>query len=466
MSFTRHGGSFRDPAGFIFEHEGQVYRQVNQAGRADYDQSVKSGLFDELIKAKLLVEQTEIKNLAGLAPNADRYKLLRPQQIEFISYTYEWSFSQLKDAALTTLKAQAVALEHGMILKDASAYNVQFTAGRPILIDSLSFEANDNGPAWKGYKQFCQHFLAPLLLMSYVDLRLGSLSRDFIDGVPLDLAAALMPARSRLRPAVMMHLFMHSAAQNRYASSAANVKMPAASKSNIIKLKAQADSLRRLVSGLKIAGKQRSEWGEYYSFTNYSDRSLRAKEKLVGEYLSQLGATTVWDLGGNDGRFSRVALKAGAKRVICFDIDPLAVEKNYLQLKKKPTNLLPLLIDLTNPSPAIGWANQERQSLAERSKPKTTLLALALIHHLAISNNLPLERIAEYFASLGSDLIIEFVPKSDSKVQLLLASREDIFGDYDQAGFERAFQKFFQIKQQDRVPGSQRRLYLMKRKAA
>ena len=420
-----------------------------------------SGLYAELVTHGLLIEHTE-EQLEG-QPDDTAY-VIKPVLVPFISYPYEWSFSQLQDAALATLEAQRLALERGLTMKDASAYNVQFVGGRATLIDTLSFEPYDGRPAWQAYAQFCRHFLAPLALMSQVDVRLGGLLREYIDGLPLDLAVGLLPLTSKARPGLMLHLTLHSASQQRYATQR-HPAMRAASGSGMGKqsLLGLIDSLRRTVRNLRLPRRLQTEWGEYYTFTNYSDDATRHKAELVSRFVQTSGARQVWDLGGNDGRFSRLALKAGAGVVLCFDVDPLAVEKSYRQLRLHPEpRFLPLLLDLTNPSPALGWAHQERQSLTGRRQAGTTVMALALVHHLAISNNLPFDRIAAWFAQLGDYLIIEFIPKVDSKVQILLATRQDIFHQYDREHFEVSFGRYFEVVEQAPVNGSQRVIYFMK----
>lgn len=456
--------SFRDPAGRMVSHGGIVYRVVTEAGRADYEGLMKSGLYDALRQKKLLVEHEEIEpgSLGAMAEGAAY--VLKPRQLPFISYPYEWAFSAWKAAAIATLEAQRLALEHGMVLKDASAYNVQLIDGRAQLIDTLSFEAFAGQSAWQAYGQFCRHFLAPLALMAHVDVRLGLLMRDFIDGVPLDLAAGMLPLRAKARPGLGLHLVVHSSSQRRYADKP--VTRPAASSSaQPTALLALADSLRRTVQGLKLSRRLQTEWGSYYDFTNYSDSAAGHKAKLVKQLVTQSGAAQVWDLGGNDGRFSRVALEAGVQQAYCFDVDPLAVEKNFRQIQERQeTTLTPLLLDLTNPSPAIGWANGERQSVNQRVQPGTLVMALALIHHLAISNNLPFGHIARWLSTLGDYLLIEFVPKSDSKVKKLLATRRDIFDQYSQAQFEQAFSEWFDTIDQQPVAESDRVMYLFKAK--
>jgi ribosomal protein L11 methylase PrmA len=451
-------GSFRDPSGFIFYRNNQLYRQINKSYQNDFDLFISSNLYQTLVDKNLLIPHQEVDVQPFDADTA--YKIISPEKIKFISYPYEWSFSQLKDAALATLKIQKIALEKNMVLKDASAYNIQFENGRPVFIDTLSFEKYQSGRPWVGYRQFCQHFLAPLALCSYTDIRLNQLMRTNIDGVPLDLAAKLLPIKTKLNFGLLTHLHLHSKSQKKFADQPESTKKINL-KMNKHSLTAMVDNLENTVNKLKWKETD-SEWGEYYTFTNYSKSAFKNKKELVKKYLKKAGPKTIWDLGANNGEFTRLINKKAYG--ISFDIDPAAVEKNYLQVKeKKETNILPLILDLTNPPPSLGWANQERKSLVDRG-PADTLMALALIHHLAISNNLPFDKIAEFFSRLSNYLIIEFVPKTDSQVKKLLASREDIFDNYDQNNFEAAFKNYFDILETDKIKEARRTLYLMKKK--
>ena len=455
------GGSFRDPNGFVFTAEGIVYRQVNESYRFHYDKLISSGLYDELVERQLLVSHTDSTEMRPV--DSDAYKVLLPQQAPFISYPYEWSFSQLKDAALATLAIQKRALAKGMILKDASAFNIQFVAGKPRLIDTLSFENYQDGGAWIAYKQFCQHFLAPLVLMSAKDVRLSQLLRIYIDGVPLDLAGSLLPKRTWLNSGIAMHLQLHARAQRRFSGGASPANAARQSRLGRKALTNVADSLRSTISELKWDHGQTS-WSNYYSGDSYAEAGFEHKRELVGEYLEVAGPGRVWDLGANTGEFSRIA-SAREALTVSIDSDPGAVELNYLKTKRrKDVHVHPLLIDLTNPSAGIGWANEERDSLIDRCNADC-VLALALIHHLAISNNLPLRKTAEFFAALAQWLIIEFVPKSDKKVGLLLASREDIFDEYVQDNFEAIYSETFEIVRKQTIRESDRTLYLMCRNA-
>jgi len=449
--------SFRDPSGFLFTHKNQLYRQINQQYAATYRKLMDSGLYAALIKKGWIIPHEEIQDIRSATPE-NSFLVIKPERVGFISYPYEWCFSQLKDAALLTLKILNLSLEKGLTLKDASAYNIQFMNGKPVLIDTLSFDEYSDGKPWDAYKQFCQHFLAPLSLMAKVDIRLNQLLRVYIDGIPLDLASKLLPWSTRFNLGLATHIHMHANAQKKYSDSntKTSTKKFTISKAGLMGL---IDSLQATVKGLEWQPKG-TEWAEYYDITNYSTDSFNAKKKLVQAFIQETGGGQIWDLGANTGEFSRAALDFGT--VVSFDIDPAAVEKNYRQVKSaKETAILPLILDLTNPSGDIGWANAERDSLTKRG-PVDVILALALIHHICISNNVPLESFAAYLCSLGKYAIIEFVPKEDTQVGKLLSTRKDIFPDYSVEGFEKAFSKSFEIVKKQPLEGSLRVLYLLK----
>ncbi len=455
----RHTASFRDPSGFLFKRQGTLYRQINKSYRENYDRLMQSGLYEALVKSELLIPHEEVD-----IPPADpdiAFHTIRPKKVVFISYPYEWCFSQLKDAALTTLAIQKLALEHDMSLKDCSAYNIQFHGGKPVLIDTLSFEIYDEGEPWVAYRQFCQHFLAPLALMAFRDVRLSQLMRVYIDGIPLDLASRLLPTRTKLNLALLTHIHVHASTQQRYADKTIDKKTIKRQMSRMAFL-GLIDNLESGVRTLdwKLAD---TEWGDYYEEEiNYTPAGIEHKKELVRQFLAHIQPANVWDIGGNTGLFSRLASEQGIP-TLSFDIDPAAVEQNYRNCRiNGETNLLPLLLDLTNPSPDLGWGNQERRSLFERG-PAHTVMALALVHHMAISNNVPLDWLARLFQQMGQWLIVEFIPKSDSQVQRLLATREDIFPHYTQGGFEQAFGKFFNIHTSSQIKDSERLLYLMER---
>jgi hypothetical protein len=451
------GASFRDPSGFVFKRGSEILRQVNQSYREDYQVLFDSGLYHLLVNDGKLISHEEID--APLADPHLGWKIIRPRKITFISYPYEWCFSQLKDAALLTLAIQKQAMQRGMSLKDASAYNIQFDRGRPILIDTLSFERLDENEPWGAYGQFCRHFLAPLALVALRDARLSQLLLTNLDGIPLELATRLLPRRSLFKFSLLMHLHIHARMEKRHGSTTTR---PATSKKmNATSLLGIIDSLESAIRSLKW-DPGRSQWSDYYDQTTYTQTAMDRKTQIVSEAIETVRPATVWDLGANIGKFCRLASDRGIF-ILALDNDPAAVETNYLQSRSQgDAPLLPLVMDLTNPSPAVGWANREHTSLIDRG-PADLVLALALVHHLAISGNVPLDRIAQLFASLGRNLLVEFVPKSDPQISRLLVVRRDIFADYDQQNFESQFARFFAIRQRYPIPDSGRIIYLMTR---
>jgi hypothetical protein len=459
----RDPGSFRDPSGFVFSRDGTLLRQINKSFAADWDDLLASGLLTTLQEQDLLIGHDPAP-IGDAADPSMAHTVIRPELVDFVSYPYEWSFGMLRDAALLTIQAQSIAFEKGFALRDATAYNVQFQRGRPILIDTLSFERAEAGTPWIAYRQFCEHFLAPLALMAHRDVRMGLMLRDFIDGIPLDLAARLLPGRTRWNLGLGPHIHAHARAQARFADQGTDAAA-ATRRTTLTPLRQRAliDSLQRTIHKLdwKPSG---TEWADYAENTSYGEDATAVKDDLVRRLLADAGGNVVWDLGANTGRFSRIAADLG-RRVVAWDVDPAATERHYRLIRRGGTeSVLPLVLDLANPSPGLGWAGEERRSLEQRSNADV-ILALALVHHLAIGRNVPLGRIAAYVAGLAPGLVIEFVPKEDPMVRKLLATREDVFPDYDLEGFRAAFGDRFEIVEEAPVTGTARVLFRMTRRS-
>jgi hypothetical protein len=394
---------------------------------------ISSGLYDELTLEGLLIPHAQVEE-----------DVIQPKKVGFISYPYEWSFNMLKDAALATLEIMKRSMGHGMILKDASAYNIQFVHGRPTLIDTLSFSPYVEGEPWVAYRQFCQHFINPLALMSMRDARLGRLSSLYIDGIPSDLTSSLMPLRSFLKPSLLGHVHLQSLGGKRKGG-----------KRNMRKLflTALVDSLEKTVNGMRWSPS--GGWAEYKRAMSYGKEEFEQKKAVVTGFLEVVKPKTVWDMGSNLGEFSELASSKGVE-VVAFDSDPGCVDLHYTSRRGG----LPLVMDLTNPSAGIGWDNRERMSLAERG-PVDLVLFLALLHHMAIGNNVPLGDVARFLSFLCRYLIIEFVPKEDPQTQKLLKNREDIFTEYDEDCFFGEFGRHFDVKGSREVGDTGRRIYLM-----
>jgi len=459
-SAARDPGSFRDPSGFVFWRDGRPYRQIQGRFASEWDAFAGSALEQRLIeRGRLLPYETAPLELAE-APGA--HAVIAPEPIDFVSYPYEWTFGELKDAALLTLDAQLDALADGWTLRDASAFNVQFRDGRPVLIDSLSFEPHEDGTPWVAYRQFCEHFLAPLALIAKRDVRLGDLLRTEIDGVPLDLAARLLPWRTRLNFGLLSHVHLHARSQRRYAGNEDEGQAARSAQIPRKRLVALLGNLRSTVKGLDWtpAG---TEWADYADNTSYAAAATADKDRLVAEYVGQVPGPRAWDLGANTGRFSRIAADAG-KRVLAFDIDPAAAEQHYRALQRdKRRDILPLVQDVANPSPGLGWAGRERRSLLDRANPDV-VLALALIHHIAISRNVPVPMLLGLFADLAPWAVVEFVPREDPMVRRLLAARRDVFDDYTIDGFRAAAAERWEVVREDPIRESPRTLFLLRRR--
>jgi hypothetical protein len=358
------------------------------------------------------------------------------------------------------LSIQQAALEKNMILKDASAYNIQFLRGRPLLIDTLSFEQYTAGEPWIAYGQFCRHFMVPLVLASYIDPHLMKMSMMDVDGIAIDIAASMLPFKAKWNPGVLMHVF--SQGQRPDASKAKKTKKkPTVSK---LAIEAIVDNLQQTISDLKLPDSDVSHWESYYQSCTYSDKAMQAKAEVVRGYIQRTQPRLVFDVGANTGDLSRLASSLKIN-TIAMDMDTRCVEAAYRRsVADKDEYLLPLVIDAANPTPSLGWDLKERDSIVARG-PADLVMALALIHHLCIANNVPLSYAQDFFARLGRWLIIEFVPKDDVQVQHMLSLRRDIFPDYNVSHFLDAFSEKFELIDRQPVPESGREIFLFRNRS-
>lgn len=455
ISPKEHPASYRDPAGFIFEQDGKYYRQVNKTFQKEFDHFLQSGCYADLVAKKLLIPHEEITG--NLNSSADCYKVLLPRQLPFVSQPGEWSFSMLREAALLTLEVNRTALAHDMILKDATPYNIQWLDGGWCFIDTLSFAPYTETP-WVAYRQFCETFLAPLLLMHYGRIQAPGLLLGWPEGVPLATAAAWLPGRSRFSLHANLHIHLHARLSGK---PEAPVRQPQQlSKPKLLNL---LTSLEVLIRGLKLP-KESGHWSQYYAEASQRDGYLEQKKQIITRWLENLGQLNLAiDLGTNDGLFARL-LREKAGTVIAVDQDPVCVDRLYRAVTSEHLQILPLVVDLAQPTPAIGFANVERAAFIKRAKADL-VTALALIHHLAIGKNIPLARIAELLAGMAPNLFVEFVPKTDPQLENMLKRKSDIFPHYHQEGFEAAFTKFFSIEEKLPVGASGRVLYRLKKLA-
>lgn len=456
-TITIDPSSFRDPAGFVFRTNGQLYRQINDCYGATYEYFIASGLY-ELLKSKgMIVAHQEIKE--NLCSQNGFFLLLKPEQIPFISYPYEWCFSQMKEAALLTLELQLQAMHHGMSLKDATPYNIQFKKSRPILIDSLSFEKYDETKPWVAYRQFCEMFLNPLLLEHYCRIEAMPLLKHHFTGISAATTASLLPWKSKWNLGVRLHVMLQAGFKHTNVSE--EPKKIAFSRQKMLNL---IHHLISVVKGLSSGYPEKSGWNNYYEATILGEQYLASKKALIYSWIQHRNWERVLDLGANDGFFSKL-IASRAALVIATDFDAPCIERLYNSLKNTSSeNILPLVLDLANPSPAIGFANRERPSFLNRSSSSGLVLALALIHHLCITKGISLPQIASFFSSLGEELMVEFVPREDEKAKVLLSSQTHDFSEYTLENFEEAMDSFFVLITRERIEHSVRRLYHYKRK--
>ncbi len=451
---NRHPASFRDPSGFIYEKDGEIFRFVSSTYSQHFQKLKISGLYTELIEKKQLLPFEEIsENHTG---QSDWLTTLRPLQIPFRNYAWEWSFEQLKDAALTTLAICKSALERGMILKDATHFNIQFVNGKPLLIDTLSFEIYEEGSSWIAYRQFCECFLNPLLLASFCKMEAHKLLLAYPEGVSTSHTSQWLPLSSKFNASVLLHVHLHAKVSKK--KNIAGGKTKSFSTKSIFNI---LQSLKDCITNLKPdAGV--SSWNNYYAETIISNEYLAEKKILISSCLKTINYKSVLDLGANDGELSMLCTKEAL--VVAADFDSSCISNLYTKLKhKKISNIVPLVIDASYPTPAIGWDNKEQPSFFSRTK-FDLCLALALIHHLVIGKNITMVMLANFFADRCNYLLIEFVPKTDPKVNDMLLTRKDIFGDYSQENFENVFSLYFSILQKARITNSERTLYLLQKK--
>ena len=407
------------------------------------------------LKKKLLVPFTELsENHTG---KPDWYKTLQPQQLPFVTYAWEWSFEQLKNAALTTLNICRLALQKGMILKDATPTNIQLIDGRYKLIDTLSFETYKDGEAWVAYRQFCECFLNPLLIAAYTGMEVHKLMLGYPDGVPAAVTSSLLPLKTKFKASIYLHVHLQAKIAEKKSTELRQTKRTI-TKKNVDQI---AQNLHTCISNLSLPSKT-TTWNNYYSETILSEEYFSEKKKLVSSILEGIEYNSVFDLGANEGEFSLLCRKEAM--VIATDFDSDCINRLYKRIKQeKITNVYPAVLDLTYPSPSMGWMNDERPAFFNRTKVDVCM-ALALIHHLAIAKNITFEQLATFFASVCNTLIIEFVPKSDPKVNELLTWREDIFEEYNQEAFEFAFADQFELETKLNVGGSGRVIYVYRKK--
>jgi len=449
--------SFRDRRGRVFQRDGRIFRALSAQAAEDFAWLENKGILAGLITNGRLVTTSRVPAPGFKPADLEAAAVLEHERIPFISYPYEWPFSALKAAALFHLDLHRDVLARGATLSDASAYNVQFNGPRPVFIDVLSLRPYSEGEYWMAHQQFLDQFLNPLLLSSRLGVAHNALYRGSPEGLPTTTLARLLRFRHKLSPSVLFNVVLPARLQRlagrEKAGAASAMQRRALPKSSYLAL---LGSLRRLIASLEP--RTGSVWSDYTSTCSYDAAASEAKRRFVSAYATQTRPRLLLDLGCNTGDYSAVALAAGAQGVIGIEADHGAADIAFRRADRENLALLPLVVDAADPSPAQGWLGRERSAFAARAS-FDGLLALAVVHHLAIGRNLPLDQLVAWLVSLAPQGVIEFVPKSDPQTQRLLALREDIFDDYTQENFENLLRREAKVFATETVPESGRVLY-------
>ncbi|WP_124979603.1 class I SAM-dependent methyltransferase [Nonlabens xiamenensis] len=451
----RHPSSFRDPSGYVFMDQGKLYRKILPSYFETYDQLNDQGIYQSLFDKAWLIPHEEISR-------DDQSIIICPQKIELITYPYEWSFTQYKHAAQLTLRIQSFLLKRNCSLKDASAFNISFYQGKAIHLDTLSIEPYQQDQPWKALLQFNQHFLGPLLLAQ----RQGSHALKSllyrIEGVPLKEVKSHLGLLSRFHPVLYPHVHLLAKTEVGTLQQHAQVQDKATlNKDSQLKM---LKALDLYIGDMEM--KENTEWSQYYDHTNYDEDSFQEKKDLIASWCQELQPKTIMDVGGNDGTFGRQLLNQ-LEHLVVADIDQPAIDQCYKK-SIQTGKVTSLVCDLSQPSPGLGFENQERDALIKRWEEfaPDAVLALALIHHLSLGNNLPFEMTAAFFARFSPYLIIEFPHREDSWVQFLLDSKRDarhLFDGYHVSAFAKAYQQYFKLIKSTPIKGTHRTLFLFQR---
>ncbi len=439
-----------------------VWRGLSEDGLADFEAYAATDAYRSAQADGRLVA-TEAVPVQDAPIDTGWAGALRHERVRVLSYPYEWAFSMLRDAAILQLALSREALAEGVLTKDATSYNVQFEGSRPVFIDVGSFERLAPGEPWAGYRQFCELFLNPLLLQAVAGVPFQPWLRGSLNGISPTLAAAALGSRKRFRRDVLTHVRLHARAETHYADADADRDVRSELKRAGFGPKiidAQMANLQRAVERLEWRASA-STWSSYSDRGHYTDTDLEAKADFVARATAALDAPMVLDLGANDGRFSRVAVEAGASLAVAVDGDHLVVDHLYRQLRAEgERRILPLVLDLADPSPGLGWRSRERPSFVDRVRPDL-VLCLAVIHHLALSNTVPFEEIVRFLHDFDAPLVVEMPHRDDPMAARLLSrKRAGLFDHYDRPLWEAALARQFTVVEQVTLPSGTRTLYL------
>lgn len=450
-------GSFRDPKGQIYKHHGRVFRKINHSGHLEFNQVLETGLLQRLVaEEKLVPFEVVDKDIHGRDETAAM--LLEHTAIPYISYPYEWTFHLLKAAAILQLEIAIESLDSGVFLSDATAYNIQFIGTKPVFIDHLSFRPYANGEFWSAHSQFCEQFLNPLLMRSKLGVCHNHWYRGSMNGVATVDLNRILPFYKKLNWNTFTQVYLQAQFQTRSTLKNQGNKNLTSKSLPLQSLKSLLQGILHWIEKLEPKDQKDSAWSNYTETRTYTSTATKIKSNHVESYIQRHNVESLIDLGCNSGEFSEIALKAGAKRVIAYDFDHMSLDNTYHRANASSLNILPLYLDITNPPPNQGWRQSERLGMMQRTS-SDGLLALALIHHLTIGKNIPLEQVIDWLLSLALHGLIEFVPKTDVMARSLLQNRDDIFPEYTLENFRKIVKFKASIVSEIAIPNSDRVLF-------
>jgi hypothetical protein len=461
-------GSFRDPSGYVFFRDGRIFRAIDDQCHDVLQGLDGSGRLVDLVEQSLIVPTRFVVDAElseSLCAEHPGYRQFLEHQVLWpITYPYEWSVSMLADAGAQTIDLQLRLLAEGCSLKDGTAYNIQFDRGRPKFIDLASIERPRRLDLWFALGQFSQMFLFPLLLCRHSGWDLRSYFQASLGGRDVEQVARGFGWFKLLYPSLLLDVtlprFLTRWADKSDRGWSGTLDSPRGNQRAQI---ANLQRLRRKILRLAAGYRPRGVWSDYTHICNYDTEAEQAKKKLVEEFLQSTQPRQVLDLGCNTGDYSRIAAACGAE-VVAADADHDAIEVLYRRLRKEPAAISPMVIDLGNPSPGLGFMNRERPAFLERVRADCVLV-LALLHHLLVSGNLSLDAISEMMASMTRrDLVLEFIPTDDSMFRRLMKFRVDLFGYLTLDSVREAFSKRFVLLKEEPIPNSKRTLLFFRKK--
>ncbi len=432
----KNSGSFRDPAGEVYHYNDRIIRIIKQKGKSRYEYIKKNNLIKESVEKNFLIESKEIENKFDNFSSGENCYFIEHEKIDYISYPYEWSFFQLKAAALHHLNYQIFLLEKNAVLIDATAYNIQFKNNKPIFIDLLSLDKYNEGDYWIGYNQFLQEYLNPLLMQSLKGITFNNWYKGNLNGIYTEDLNKILSIKDKISLKIYMHVVLLEKFLRKTTSDPNIIIKKFKKKKNLSKnsYKSILIQLKKWIENLEPA-KRKSVWENYSIENTYEKNQKEKKLKILQEFINKLKPNKIIDLGCNDGYYSIESLKLDCKSAVGVDFDPNAINQAYKNSKSIEKSFLPLYMDFMNPSSNLGWNEKERYSFLERAN-FDCVIAFAFEHHLSIANNVPLEQTINWILKIAKKGLIEFVSKEDFTIQNMLSVKGDIFPDYNKENFE------------------------------